>query len=67
LSQVRRQLPELFSEDHPLLTSFGRELFACLYEELCTLDERIQAMEARIQRVFSNNERCQKIAAVEGV
>jgi len=26
LSQVRSQLPALFSEEHPLLTSFGREL-----------------------------------------
>jgi transposase len=67
LNQVRQQLPMMFCEDHPLLTSFGRELFASLYEELCTLDERIQAMETRIQRVFSTNDRCQKIAAIEGV
>jgi transposase len=67
LSQVRQQLPELFSEDHPLLTSFSRELFASLHEELCALDQRIQAMEERIQRVFRNNEHCQRIAAVEGI
>ena len=67
LSEVRKRMPELFSEDHPLLTSFSRELFASLYEELCALDERVQAMEQRIQRVFANNEQCQKIAAVEGV
>jgi transposase len=45
LSQVRQQLPALFSEDHPLLTSFGRGLLASLYEELCVLDGRIEAME----------------------
>lgn len=67
LSQLRAQLPALFSEEHPLLTSFSRELFASLYEELCALDERIQAMEERIQRVFSANEQCQRIAAIEGV
>ena len=67
LSQVRQQLPGLFSEDHPLLTSFSRELFASLYEELCAIDQRIQAMEERIQRVFKDNEACQKIAAVEGI
>jgi len=67
LSQVRQQLPVLFSEEHPLLTFFSRELFASLYEELCALDERIEAMEERIQRVFAGNERCQKIAAIEGV
>jgi transposase len=57
----------IFSDDHPLLTSFSRELFASLYEELCALDERIQAIEQRIQRVFANNEQHKKIAAVEGV
>jgi transposase len=67
LSQVRSQLPELFSEEHPLLTSFSRELFASLYEELCALDQRIQAMEERIQRVFASNEQCQRLAAIEGV
>jgi transposase len=67
LSRVRQKLPLIFSEDHPLLTSFSRELFASLYEELCTLDERIQAMEAKIQRVFSASDRCQRIAAIEGV
>jgi transposase len=67
LSNVRKQLPELFAEEHPLLTAFSRELFASLYEELCALDQRIQAMEVRIQRVFQNNAQCQKIAAVDGV
>jgi hypothetical protein len=38
-----------------------------LYEELCVIDQRIQAMEERIQRMFRANEQCQKIAAVEGV
>ena len=67
LSQLRKQLPGLFAEDHPLLTAFSRELFTSLYEELCAVDKRIQAMEERIQRVFQANEQCQKIAAVEGV
>jgi transposase len=67
LSHLRTQLPALFSEEHALLTSFSRELFASLYEELCVLDQRIQAMEDRIQRVFSSHEQCQRIAAVEGV
>lgn len=49
LSQIRRQLPVLFSEEHPLLTFFSRELYASLYEELCALDERIEAMDERIQ------------------
>ena len=31
------------------------------------MNQRIQAMEERIQRVFTANEQCQRIAAIEGV
>jgi len=67
LSHVRLQLPHFIAEDHPQLTPFGRELFLSLYEELCAIDRRIQAAEERIQRVFQEQEACQRIAAVEGV
>jgi transposase len=67
LSYLRRQLIELTSEPHPQLTPFAQELFVSLYEELCGIDERIQAMERRIQQAFQREEACQKIAQVEGV
>lgn len=67
LSQVRRNLPALFSEEHPLLTSFTRELLADLYQELCALDQRIQALEGKMQTSFESQMLCQKIAKVEGI
>lgn len=67
LSHLRTQLPSIFSDEHDLLTSFSRELFASLYEELCALDQRIGAIDERIQRVFARTEQCQKLAAIEGV
>lgn len=67
LSHLRRQLIELTSEPHPQLTPFAQELFVSLYEELCGIDERIQAMERRIQQTFQREEACQKIAQVKGV
>jgi transposase len=67
LSHLRRQLIELTSEPHPQLTPFAQELFVSLYEELCGIDERIHAMERRIQQAFQREEACQKIAQVEGV
>jgi transposase len=67
LSQVRKALPELIEEDNALLSGFGRELLALLYEELCGLERRIAAMEERIHQVHRSNPLCQKIAAVEGV
>ncbi len=67
LSQIRMHLPALFSEEHPLLSSFARELLAGLYDELRVLEERIQSLEERIRAIFRSNDLCQKIAAVEGV
>jgi hypothetical protein len=51
----------------PQLTSFAQELFASLYEELCSIDQGIEAMQVRISRVFASQEACPKIAEVEGV
>jgi transposase len=42
-------------------------LFAGLYEELCQLDDRIQAMEERIDDTFRADEACQRISRVEGI
>jgi transposase len=67
LSQVRIDLPALFSEPHPLLSDFARELMAGLYEELCAIEERIRGLEQRIQTCFKSNDLCQRIAEVEGV
>jgi transposase len=67
LSHVRLQVPQLIAEEHPQLSPFARELFQSLYEELCALDRRIQAVEERVQRVFKEQEACQRIAAVDGV
>jgi transposase len=67
LSQLRRHLPPLFSEEHPLLSVFARELITGLYEELCDIDGRIQSLEQRIRTSFESNDFCQRIAAVEGV
>jgi transposase len=67
LFHLRKQLAELTAEPHPQLTPFAQELFLALYQELCALDERIEAMEKRIQQAFQRDEACQRIAQVEGV
>jgi transposase len=56
LSHLRMHLLALFSEEHPLLSSFARELFARLYNELLaktnaqTVFERRQATHAWITK-----------------
>lgn len=67
LSQVRKHLIELTSDPHAQMTPFGPELFRSLYTELRSIDERIAAMEQRIQEAFHGEEACKKIAQVEGV
>lgn len=67
LSQVRTALPQLIEEDDPLLSAFGRQLLAALYEELCALEQRINKVEEQVQQIHRSNALCQKIAAVEGI
>jgi transposase len=67
LSQLRLHLSALLDGPHPQLTCFAQELFASLYEELCAIDDRVEAMQVRISRVFAGHEAGQKIAEVEGV
>lgn len=50
-----------------MLSGFGRQLFASLYEELCALEERIAALEKHLERIFQQSETCHRLAAVEGV
>ncbi len=58
LFHLRKQLVELTAEAHSQLTPFAQELFVTLYDELCALDERIEAMEKRIQQAFQRDEAC---------
>ncbi|HLH04673.1 MAG TPA: IS110 family transposase [Bryobacteraceae bacterium] len=67
LSQLRKHVHALASEPHAQLTAFAQLLFAGLYEELCQLDDRIQAMEERIDDAFRADEACQRISRVEGI
>ena len=42
-------------------------MFAELYEELVSLDERLKKQECRLRTVFDATPQCKKLAAVEGV
>jgi hypothetical protein len=64
---VRATLPRLIEDDNPLLSGFGRQLLAALYEELCALEQRISKMEEQVQQIHGSNPLCQKITAVDGI
>jgi transposase len=67
ISQLRRGLPLILEDGTNELTVFSRRLFASLYEELLSLEEKIEAIDEQIGTVYQASEPCQRIAAVEGI
>ncbi len=67
IGHVRSRLPEVVEDAENELTVLGRELFAGLYDEIRSLDERIAEVECKIKRVVKQSEVCQRIAQVEGI
>lgn len=67
LSHVRNALPQLIEAENSLLSGTDRQLLAGLYEELCALKRRIEAMDEQIHRIHQSNILCQRIDAIEGV
>jgi len=65
---LRRLLSELLAdpESSGLSGLLGETLFE-IAERLRFLDEHIRTYDLRIGRVFANDERCQRLAKVEGV
>ena len=67
VSQLRRGLPLVVEDTDNELTAFSRRLFASLYEELLSLEEKIDALDEQIESVYRTSEPCQRVAAVEGI
>ena len=67
ISRLRAQLPLILEDAENGLSDFCRELIDELYQRLHTLDEQVAQSDRRIQRVFQQDERCQRLGQVEGV
>jgi transposase len=67
ISQLRRGLPLILEEATNELTAFSRHLFASLYAELLSLEEKIAALDEQIESVYRASEPCQRVGAVEGI
>src|SRR5579885_1793027 len=67
VSQLRSGLPLILEDATNELTTFSRRLFASLYDELLSLEEKIQAIGEQIWAVYEASEPCRRIAAVEGI
>jgi transposase len=67
LTRLRQPLPTLLEDEEHVLTSLSREVMRELSNELVALDERIAQADRLVQRVFTENAQCQKLAQVEGI
>ena len=64
---LRRALPVLLEDRDNGLSGVLRELLAEIGERLRFIDDRLRQYDLTIQRLFRQDERCQRVAAVEGV
>lgn len=67
LAPLRRALPVLLEDRDNRLSGVMRELLGEIGERLRFIDERLRKYDLTIQRLFRDDERCQRVAAVEGV
>ncbi len=67
VSQLRRGLPLILEDATNELAAFGRRMFASLYDELLSLEQKIRAIDGQIWAVYQASESCRRIAAVEGI
>jgi transposase len=66
-SAQRRALPQILANDDNRLSGVMCELLSEIGERLKYLEERVRQYELRIQRLFRADERCRRLAEVEGV
>ena len=67
ITRLRKQLPVIVEDLANELTPLSREVMRELYDQLVALDERMAHVDRMVQRVFTENAQCQKLARVEGI
>jgi len=67
MAPLRRVLASIIEDERELLSPFFREMLREMRERLRFLDTRLQEYDRRVECVFSKDERCRRLAQVEGV
>lgn len=67
VSTLRKQIPEILESADYEMTDFTRELLTDLYAELIDLQERIECIDKKIERIFKASEVCLRLAKIDGV
>jgi transposase len=67
IAPLRRNLPLILEDGENQLSGFFREMLNEMAERLRLVDQRIRQYDLQVERVFRQDERCQRLARVEGV
>jgi transposase len=67
IAPLRRMLPVMLEDAENGLSGLFREMLVEMAERLRVLDERLRHYDLRVARVFGQDERCHRLAQVEGV
>jgi len=67
VSPLRRALPRLIEDPTNDLTPLARTTFTVLYEELRAVDARVTAVDRELTAHCAQDERCQRLTAIEGI
>ncbi len=67
VSPLRRALPRLIEDLSNDLTSLARRTFTALSEELRAVDARVTTVDRELKAYCAQDERCQRLTAIEGV
>ncbi len=66
-AHLHRALPRILDDGNNGLSGVMREIVSEIGERLKYIEERLRQYELRIQRLFRQDERCRRLAEVEGV
>jgi len=64
---LRRQLPLILDDHENQLSGFFHEMLGEMAERFNLIDQRIRQYDLKVEHVFGQDERCQRLARIEGV
>lgn len=67
IAHVRRRLPSIVESHREEHGAQWAEIFTELYEELCSVDARIQKCECRLRVYSTSDEACKRLMKIDGV
>ena len=67
IGPLRRQSPFILEDGENQLSGFFREMLGEMAERFKLVDQRIRHYDLKVEHVFGQDERCKRLAEVEGV